>query len=212
MEEIATIPDPPRDRSIEQLAAARNFLAVIARVGECVRLNRLDDVPRDQLRAAFGDLGRAGVPADDCANAINAATALLAAQINTPGVVAIAATPIPAAPAGPAGAFLALVRPLVALGRVSLQVTLPRPPVLELVADLERRASHAIQRDRYSGGATVLVVVEADQVDVTVHVPPPPAPAPRTPEQLRDAAHDAGAALAELERVELEGRGLRRGR
>lgn len=206
------VPDDPPDRSIQQLAAARAFLGVLAEVGDLVRRNRLDELPRARLRAVFGDLARAGVPADDCANAVGASTALLASQLNTPGVVAIAATPIPAEPAGPAGAFLALVRPLVALGRVSLQVTVPRPPVLEVVAELERLAPHAIQRDRYSGGASVLVVVEADQVDVTVHVPAPPPPPARTPEQLRDAAHDAGAALAELERIELEGRGLRRGR
>lgn len=203
---------PIRDRSIEQLAAARNILAAVGRVADSVRRGGAapPDEQRDALRAAFGELSRAGIVADDCEHAIAAAVSLLA--VERAALVAVpAASPAPAPviePArydGPAAFVLARVRPLLDLGdHVTIKVAGPRSAVCELA----RRVRVAAPGCGVSTSAAMATLIELGPIDLTIlepHVEP-------SFDERRAAVVEAGAELDRIADQERAGGGANRGR
>ena len=160
-----------RDRSIEQVAAARAFVAALGRVGDAVRRGA-DIVPRDDLRTAFAALAHAGIEVDDAAHALEHAISILAMQLGHAGVVAIAAERIDPTPTTPAAILLARVQPLRELGRVALVITDPTPAVVDAAMAIRGAVPSAARRNQYDDAIRTTVLV--DQVDITIIEPPPP--------------------------------------
>jgi hypothetical protein len=207
---IPSDPDPHlpiRDRSIEQLAAARNILAAVGRVADSVRRGGAapPDEQRDALRAAFGELARAGIVADDCEHAIAAAVSLLAVErAALVAVPAVSPPPVlePARHDGPAAFVLARVRPLLELGEhVTIKIASPRAALCELA----RRVRVAAFGCGVATTSTLSTMIQIGAIDLTI-VEPNVEP---SIEDRRAAAAAAGFALERLavdERLAVEER------
>ena len=219
-----SVDPPPRDRSIEQLAAARYFLELVGRVADLVRMwshaREVRDLEleqlRDELRAMFGTLGRAGVPNDNAEHAIAAAVSLLAAEraalvaeptpaIPIPSGGELRLPPAPVEPArhdGPAAFVLARVRPLLELGEhVAIKIATPRAAV----ADLARWLRVAALGCGVATADMLSTTIELGAIDLVIVEPPVIPPA----EVRRAAAVRAGAELEQL--ADRERGGARRG-